>query len=143
MSVFGRLEELSAAFWAHVGELPVREPACVTFDPQPEQIDVQVGVGGPVVDRLADLIVWARSLDEVTAELWHTDSGSLHITVEGRTSGGTRFRVYLGLYWPTIGGVVALERGATRAVSIDVLEALRDVLLRRAEAAHVGAGGAV
>ncbi|MFF4597108.1 hypothetical protein [Amycolatopsis sp. NPDC001319] len=57
-------------------------------------ITVQLDVDGlPEVARA--LVVWANTLDDVTASLWRVHEGvSVHLSILGRTSCGIPVRVY-------------------------------------------------
>ncbi|TVT17400.1 hypothetical protein FNH06_31675 [Amycolatopsis acidiphila] len=118
---------LAGAFWTHLHEHPLPEPCTVTLNPAVPEVEVQVSPG-TAVSHLAELLVWAYTLDQVTATWWHTDHGTLHITIWGRVAGGARFRVYGGITFADCTGLVPLEVGESEGVSVDELYALRDLL---------------
>jgi hypothetical protein len=73
-------------------------------------------------------LLWAFTLDQVTAKWWHTDGGSLHITIHGRSRGGARFCVYGGIDYARCDGLVRLAVGEHEGLSVDELYTLRDLL---------------
>ena len=127
MSLRSTLEFLTGAFWAHLKEHPLPEPCMVTLNPRTPEVDIQVAAAEPV-QHLADLLLWAYTLAQVTATWWHTQSGDLHITVYGRSSRGARFRVYGGVPYARCAGLVPLTVGESEGVSVEELYTLRDLL---------------
>jgi hypothetical protein len=127
MSLRTTLEFLAAAFWAHLKDYPLPEPCTVTLNPRTPEIEIQVPPTEPV-RHLAELLLWAYTLDQVTATWWHTESENLHVTFYGRSSGGARFRVYGGLDYARCAGLVPLAVGESEGVSVDELYTLRDLL---------------
>jgi hypothetical protein len=127
MTVRTALEMLASAFWTHLREHLLPEPCTVTLDPGASEVEVQVSPG-LAVPHLAELLLWAYTLDQVTATWWHTNHETLHITIRGRTAGGAQFRVYGGISFTACTGLVPLELGESEGVSIDEIYALRDLL---------------
>ncbi|TVT17231.1 hypothetical protein FNH05_36200 [Amycolatopsis rhizosphaerae] len=125
------LEKLSAAFWAHVREYPLPEPCRVSFDPMRPEVDVQVNPSATAA-HLSELVLWGRTLHDVTVEWWHTTYGDLHIILRGNTHGGARIRVYGGITFADCAGLIALTEDDSQDVTLEELAALRD-LLRSAE----------
>lgn len=80
---------------------------------------------------LADLLLWAYSLQAVTAGWWRTPTASLHITVRGRTTAGIHVQVYTGLSWSDCADLVPLADGRTEGVSLDELYRLAEQLRAR------------
>ncbi|OLF17134.1 hypothetical protein BU204_13485 [Actinophytocola xanthii] len=73
---------------------------------------------------LANLLLWAHTLAEVTAEWSHTTDHRLHVSVLGRATTGARFRVYGGGLFAYTLGLVDLDAGERDGVSLDELYAL-------------------
>ncbi|MGW4593198.1 hypothetical protein ACWEKJ_38270 [Amycolatopsis thermoflava] len=121
------LETLTRAFWGHLRDFPLPEPCRVTFDPDGLEIQVQVAPGG-VVTHLAELLLWAYTLDQVTATWWRTEHDSLHVTIHGRSQSGARFLVYGGIPWGRCAGLVQLAADEHEGVSVDELYTLRMLL---------------
>ncbi|MGW4485422.1 hypothetical protein ACWEOE_16485 [Amycolatopsis sp. NPDC004368] len=84
-------------------------------------ITVQLDVDGlPEVARA--LLVWAETLDDVTATLWRTSEGRwVHLSVAGRTPCGVPVRVY---------GVVPFEPSAFPDLPADAKQPMQVSLLR-------------
>lgn len=126
MSLRSTLEFLTGAFWAHLKDHALPEPCMVTLNPRTPEVDIQVAAAEPV-RHLTDLL-WAYTLDQVTATWWHTHSGDLHVTIYGRSNGGARFRVYGGVPYTRCSGLVPLTVRESEGVSVDELYTLRDLL---------------
>lgn len=137
MSLRNSLETLASVFWAHLREYPLPEPCRVALVPREPEVQIQVA-SGDTVRHLAELLLWAYTLKQVTATWWHTDGGSLQISIHGRSFGGARFLVYGGVPFGACAGLVPLPVGASEGVSVDELYALRDLLGER-KAAEVAA----
>jgi hypothetical protein len=124
------LATLSEALRAHLHECPLPEPTTVTLHLAAFRIIVQASGGRDVVTHLSELLVWAATLEHVTVEWWHTPSGDLHITIEGRSATGIPFTVYGGIPFDLCAGLVRLAPDASQDVSLDeldtVLGSLRD-----------------
>lgn len=132
----GELEKLTGAFWAHVRKHPeLPEPCIVTLNPGTLEVEVQVSTGDAVA-HLGDLLLWAYTLDGVTAQWWHTRNEYLHITFRGRAA-GVRFRVYGGVPFAPCSGLVRLDADEHEGVSVDEIYALRELLTEQADAAGV------
>ncbi|WP_246271889.1 hypothetical protein [Amycolatopsis acididurans] len=133
MSLHTQLERLASAFWAHLRAHPLPDPCMVSLRPADGEVDVQVAATAAVM-HLSELLVWAYTLESVTASWWRTDHGSLHLTVEGRAQ-GVRFHVYGGIGFHHCAGLVPLAVDASEGVSIDELYTLRDLLAQETEVA--------
>ena len=96
------------------------------------RVAVQIDLGRNSSERLASLLLWAHTLDEVTAEWWRTTANSLHITINGRTSGGLRMHLYMGVPFDETAELVRLEADEHEIVSLDDLYTLAG-LLREAQ----------
>lgn len=125
------LDSMIGAYRAHVLGRPLPTPVNLDFTPGRGEIAVQPAGGLDLCTNLANLLVWAYTLTDVTAEWWHTSDGSLHVTVSGRTAGGARMRVYSGGAFTKCNGLVRLEAGDKEGVSLDELYTLT-ALLREA-----------
>lgn len=125
------VDSLIGAYRSHVLGRPLPAPASVDFTPGPREIGVQV-TGAGVGSCLANLLVWAYTLADVTAQWWHTPNGNLHTTVTGRTAGGARMRVYNSGHFADCHGLVQLDLDQREGVSLDELYTLVN-LLREAQ----------
>jgi hypothetical protein len=126
------VDSLLGAYRAHVLGRPLPTPVTVTFNPDVRQISVQAGGNLDLCSRLANLLVWAYTLADVTATWWHTPDETLHATITGRTTGGTRMKVYAGGPFDQTQGLVQLDLDQREGVSLDELYTLAN-LLREAQ----------
>ncbi len=118
------LEILMAALQAHLSTYPLPQPCSIRLDLIQPQIVVQVDAAGHPADDLAELLMWAYTLHGVTASWWHTPSGNLHVTIEGRTAAGVAFRVFAGVGYQDTAGLVCLATNTSQCVTLDELRAL-------------------
>src|SRR5262249_22138045 len=86
------VDALMGGYRSHVLGRPLPNPAAVHFDSYGPEVSVQPNGGPNSLLHLSNILVWACSLDDVTAEWWRTDDDRLHVTVRGRTGGGTRIK---------------------------------------------------
>jgi hypothetical protein len=128
ITVSSTVDSLMGAYRSHVLGRTLPAPASVDIAPGAREISVQPGSGPDLCSVLGNLLVWAYTLVDVTAQWWHTDSGSLHITIVGRTAGGARMKVYSGATFTDSLGLVPLTRGEREGVSLDELYALAGLL---------------
>lgn len=126
------VDSLIGAYRSHVLGRLLPMPAAVDFTPGPREIGVQVRGGMGLGSHLANLLVWAYTLSDVTAQWWHTPGRNLHVTVTGRTAGGARMRVYGGGDFADCHGLVRLASDQKESVSLDELYTLAN-LLREAQ----------
>jgi hypothetical protein len=123
----GELEKLTKAFWAHLRAHPaLPEPCTVTLDPWKPEVQVQAAPARAAT-HLGELLLWASTLDSVTAEWWHTNSDRLHITLRGRAA-GTRFYVYGGIPYTGCAELMRLDVDEHEGVSVDEISTLRELL---------------
>jgi hypothetical protein len=115
---------------AHLQGYPLPEPATVRLEPTIRRVSTQAGTGRNELDPLGELLLWVYTLDQVSAEWWHSSNGDLHITIGGRCVTGVLFRVYGGMPFGCCAGLVQLASGASEGVSLDALYTLL-VLLRQ------------
>ena len=127
MSLRTQLEFLAGAFWAHLKDHPLPEPCAVTLHPRTPEVEVQVAASEPV-RHLGELLLWAYTLDQVTATWRRTDRDGLHLTLHGRSRGGARFCVFGGIPYTRCAELVPLAVGESEGVSVDELYTLRDLL---------------
>jgi hypothetical protein len=111
-------------------------PAYVQLDVRKRQVVIQPQHRGGLAVELANLLMWAHTLDEVTAQWWRTTADRLHVTVYGRTGGGLRLKIYTGSPFDETAGLVRLEPDQSEGVSLDELYALVG-LLREAQPREV------
>jgi hypothetical protein len=122
------VDSLLGAYRAHVLGRPLPTPAVVSFNPDVRQISVQPGGALDLCSKLGNLLVWAYTLADVTATWWHTPEHSLHITINGRTTGGVRMKVYAGGSFNQAQGLVQLGVDQREGVSLDELYTLTGLL---------------
>jgi hypothetical protein len=115
------VDSLIGGYRVHVLGRCLPTPATIQFHVRNPEVSIQPDGGLDTPRHLANLLVWAYTLTEVTAEWAHTDSGRLHINVYGRTNGGVRVNVYGGCDFRECLGLVALEQGQSEGVSLDEL----------------------
>lgn len=83
------------------------------------------------------MLVWAYSLTDVTAQWWRTPRHGLHVSILGRTAGGTRMRVYGSVDFTQCEGLVRLAVDQKEGVSLDELYILVGLLREaRRDAQH-------
>ena len=121
------LHRLLSAVWGHLEDYRLPEPWSVTFELYRSEVQVQIRPGSPVA-RLADLLAWAYSFEEITVRWRRLDLRSLHTTVHGRTSAGVWFRVYGGIDFTDTCGLVPLAPGDTEVVTVEELHIFHDLL---------------
>lgn len=126
------VDSLIGAFRAHVLGRTLPAPVVVTLYPSDREIVVQPEGALDTAGQLGNVLMWACTLSDVTADWSHTKDGRLHVSVHGRTSGGARMQVYGGGRFADCRGLVPLERGQSEGVSLDELYALVG-LLREAQ----------
>lgn len=122
------MDSMIGAYRSHILGRHLPEPAHLTFVPTVREIAVQPGGGVDLCSRLSGILVWACTLTDVTASWWHTQDDSLHVRVSGRTTGGTRLRVYGGGPFADCCGLVRLPHGTEEGVSLDELYTLVGLL---------------
>jgi hypothetical protein len=142
MPIPSTLDLLIGGYRAHVHGRSLPTPVHVAFLPGEGAIHVQPGGGLDLARKLGNLLLWATTLAEVTAEWSHTDSGRLHVSVHGRAASGVRFLVYGGGDFSTCLGLVSLAVGEFEGVSLDELYTLAGLLREAREAAQHERGAA-
>jgi hypothetical protein len=68
---------------------------------------------------VGELLLWAYTLDQVSARWWHTPDGRLHPSIHGRASTGVALKVYGGITFDHCAGLVRLTVGESEGVSSD------------------------
>jgi hypothetical protein len=68
----------------------------LTFSADKREIGVHPEGGADLVQHLGNVLIWAFTLSEVTAQWWRTREDRLHVSVHGRTVSGARMKVYGG-----------------------------------------------
>lgn len=132
LTVPSPVDALLGAYRSHVLGRSLPVPAVVGFTTSVREIDVQPGGGVDLCSHLAGMLVWAHTLADVTARWRHTADHRLHVTILGRTAGGTRMRVYGGADFSQCQDLVSLAAGEQEGVSLDELYTLVG-LLREAQ----------
>jgi hypothetical protein len=122
------LAMLTEAWRAFLKNCPLPEPALVSLDPATYRISIQAGGIRDSLDHLGELLLWSYTLEQVSAQWWHTSHGDLHITVQGRTSIGVAFKIYGGIPLEDCAGLVLLAPEESEDVSLDELYTLLGLL---------------
>lgn len=122
------VDSLFQAYRSHVLGRSLPEPTSIQLMTGAREIAIQPGGALDLCSRLGAILVWAATLADVTADWWHTPEGSLHITVEGRTAGGVRIKVYGGGAFAESLGLVSLDAGHSEGATLDELYALACLL---------------
>src|SRR5437879_2847234 len=91
------VDSLIGQFRSHMLGRSLPAPAYVNLEVFTRRVALQINLGRTTSERLANLLLWAHTLDEVSAEWWRTSADSLHINVDGRTSSGLRMHLYMGV----------------------------------------------
>lgn len=128
LTVSSTVDSLLGAYRSHVLGRSLPAPVAVGFMPSQREIDVQPCGGVDLCTHLANMLVWAYTLADLTAQWWHTADNGLHVTITGRTAGGTRMRVYGGGDFSECYGLVRLAAGQREGVSLDELYILVGLL---------------
>jgi hypothetical protein len=102
-----RLVTLTEAWRALLTEYPLPEPALVSLEPTVNRITIQAGGRQDPLNHLAELLLWAYTLEQVTAKWWHTRHGHLHLTIHSRTAAGMVVKVYGGIPFDSCGSSTA------------------------------------
>ena len=135
------VDQLIGAYRSHVLGRTLPAAVMLNITPALRVISVQPE-GTDLCSRLANVLVWAYTLTELTAQWWRTPDQWLQITVTGRAAGRARLRVYCGGPFDACRGLVPLAVNASEHVSLDELYALA-CLLREAQQGLVRAREAV
>lgn len=122
------VDSLIGGFRAHMLGRTLPAPALVHLDVYTRQVRLQPQHGGHLADQLANLLMWAHTLIEVTADWWRTTADQLHVTVSGRTQGGLRMHIYTGGEFTETLGLVRLDPDQTEDVTLDELYTLVGLL---------------
>jgi hypothetical protein len=117
-----------SAFRAHVRDRVLPAPVSLSFSALGREISVQPEGGADLVQHLGNVLLWAYTLVDVTAQWWRTDEDRLHVSVHGRTASGTRMKVYGGGAFSDCRGLVALALDESEGVSLDELYTLIGLL---------------
>ncbi|HZS22100.1 MAG TPA: hypothetical protein VFA63_14095, partial [Pseudonocardiaceae bacterium] len=98
------------------------------LEPTVNRIAIQAGGRQDPLDHLAELLLWAFTLEQVTAQWWHTRDGHLHLTIHGRTAAGMAVKVYGGIPFGCCAGLVPLALDESEGVSLDEIYTLLGLL---------------
>lgn len=124
MPVPSTLDLLLGGYRAHVHGRVLPTPVRVAFNPTDGEIEVQPPGGLDLACKLGNLLLWAATLAEVTAQWTHTHDDRLYVSIHGRGASGARFYVYGGGEFTKCFGLVQLVPGQSDGVSLDELYAL-------------------
>lgn len=133
-----RLTTLTEAWRALLTDCPLPEPALVSLEPTVNRITIQAGGKPDPLNHLAELLLWAYALEQVTAQWWHTRDGHLHLTIHGRIPVGVALKVYGGIPFAHCAGLVPLASGESEGVSLDEIYTLLGLLRDHPHAPAVG-----
>jgi hypothetical protein len=123
-----RLTALTEAWRAFLRDCPLADPAMVSLEPTLYRISIQAGHHQDALDHLGELLLWAYTLDQVSAQWWHTPDGRLHLSIDGRASTGVALKVYGGIPFDHCAGLVQLTPGEAEGVSLDEIYTLLGLL---------------
>jgi hypothetical protein len=123
-----RLPALTEAWRAFLRDYPVAEPAVVNLEPTLYRISMQAGHHQNALDHLGELLLWAYTLDQVSAQWWHTPGGRLHVSIDGRAGTGVALKVYGAISFEHCAGLVQLSPGEAEGVSLDEIYTLLGLL---------------
>ena len=133
-----KLVTLTEGWRALLTEYRLPEPAMVSLEPTVNQITIQAGGKQDPLDHLAELLLWAYTLEQVTAQWWHTRGGHLHLTIHGRTAAGMAVKVYGGIPFDSCAGLVPLATDESEGVSLDEIYTLLGLLRDHHQALTAG-----
>jgi hypothetical protein len=132
------LATLTETWRALLTDCPLPEPALVSLEPTVNRITIQAGVRQDPLNHLAELLLWAYTLEQVTAQWWHTRDGHLHLTIHGRTPAGVAVKVYGGIPFDSCAGLVPLALDESEGVSLNEIYTLLSLLRDHHHALTVG-----
>jgi hypothetical protein len=133
-----RLVTLTESWRALLTDCPLPAPAVVSLEPTVNRITIQAGGRQDPLDHLAELLLWAYTFEQVTAQRWHTRDGHLHLTIHGRTTAGMAMKVYGGIPFDSCVGLVPLALDESEGVSLDEIYTLLGLLRDHGQAFTVG-----
>lgn len=116
------------AFRAHIRGRVLPAPVSLTFSANVHEIAVQPEGGTDLVQHLGNVLLWAYTLSDVTAQWWRTPEDRLHVSVLGRTTSGVRMKVYGGGAFSDCRSLVPLALDESEGVSVDELFTLLALL---------------
>ena len=122
------VDSLIGQFRSHMLGRSLPAPAYVHLEVTDRRVSLQVDAGGTSSERLANLLLWAHTLDEVTAQWWRTSADNLHITINGRTNSGLRMHLYMGVPFTEVAELVRLEPDEHEVASLDEVFTLATLL---------------
>jgi hypothetical protein len=123
-----RLTALTEAWRAFLRDCPLAEPAMVSLEATLSRISIQAGQHQNALDHVGELLLWAYTLDQVSAQWWHTPGVRLHISIDGRASTGVALMVYGGIPFEHCAGLVQLTPGEAEGVLLDEIYTLLGLL---------------
>jgi hypothetical protein len=132
LMIASTVDSLIGQFRSHMLGRSLPAPAYVHLEISTRRVAVQVDHGRNTCERLGNLLLWAHTLDDVTADWWRTSADNLHITINGRTSSGLRMHLYIGVPFEETAELVRLEPDEREIVSLDEVYTLAG-LLREAQ----------
>lgn len=113
--------KLAAVATRLVRETPAPEPFSLSLEPGTHSITIHVNAGTDPVTVIGSLLIWTHALTGLHGDWWHTERGSLHITLHGRGPFGTRVQVYSSFPYSLARKHLALRKGDHETVTPDEL----------------------
>jgi hypothetical protein len=123
-----RLTALTEAWRAFLRDCPLAGPAMVSLEPTHYRITIQAGHHQNALDHLGELLLWAYTLDQVSAQWSYTPDGRLHLSIDGRRSTGVALKAYGGIPFDHCADLVHLAVGESEGVSLDEIYTLLGLL---------------
>ena len=130
------VDVLMRAFRAHTQGRRLPGPRMLSFSPISRQMEVLPEGGKDFPRLLANVLLWAHTLSDVSATWSRTEADRMHVVVTGRTAIGARLRVYGVGAFADCAGLVALDPGQNDGVSLDELFALACLLREHQQNGH-------
>ncbi|WP_410600466.1 hypothetical protein [Amycolatopsis sp. lyj-90] len=116
-----RVAKLAAIATHLARETPAPEPFSMRLEPGTFSIAIQPGHSGDAVTEIGALLIWTHLLTGLKGEWWHTNSGRLHIELNGRGPSGARVSVYSSISYTLARKHLALRKGDHETVTPDEL----------------------
>ena len=123
-----RLVTLTETWRALLHDCPLPALALVSLEPTVNRITIQAGGRQDPLNHLAELPLWPYTLEQVTAQWWHTRDGHLHVIIHGRTAAGVAVKVYGGIPFADCAGLIPLALDESEGVSLDEIYTLLGLL---------------
>jgi hypothetical protein len=100
----------------------------VSLEPTLYRITIQARHHQNALDHVGELLLWAYTLDQVSAQWSHTPDGRLHLSIDGRASTGVALKVYGAIPLRSLRRPRAANPGEAEGVSLDEIYTLLGLL---------------